>query len=616
MNSSRLEKWLVAVGAGRWQLSGILAARRAGILVLALDGNTHAVGLKKANKKIVADIRDIDEVVTAVGKTGLPIGGAISFANEAGMQAVGALRDHFSLPGPGLDVMTALTNKALQRKAWDASGLPNPRYWRVVKTVAEGLQAIHEAPGPVIVKPIDSAGSRGVTRLESNVEKIVSIRALKKALLGSLTSYAIIESVLPGKEYTVETFADGQQTHVLAITEKHKVPGTNNTVANELFTPDVPSNFLEPIAELGRSALEALGYHAGPGHVELMYDGHSKPAVIEAAGRGAGFMVFDRIVPLVSGYDIVTASAQQALGLPTQPVLLIPKAGVIRFFASHWGQIIKISGFQEANALEGVEAASFVKIGDKAKQADSDGDRLGYLLASDITSSRARALANRAEQHIKFEIRSQNQGQETTPPRTDKVVKPSLVNREVLVALTFDLDPDYFDPSMGNEYNSNTLDWRGIKHGVPAIAEVLSGLQDSFGGRACATWLARADNQINDICGDYGAILERFGDILRELKGSGDEIGWHPHLHRNTEGGWLQETDPDHIRNIMATAHHALKQHGWHPTATRIGGNYRSTALMAILQHCGIEVDSSAMPGRQRKDHHYDFDSSSTPHTP
>ena len=129
MNSSRLEKWLVAVGAGRWQLSGILAARRAGILVLALDGNTHAVGLKKANKKIVADIRDIDEVVTAVGKTGLPIGGAISFANEAGSKLLGAVdifAFRFALVLAGFVLGGVLLRHGSFARSW-GSGKESPR---------------------------------------------------------------------------------------------------------------------------------------------------------------------------------------------------------------------------------------------------------------------------------------------------------------------------------------------------------------------------------------------------------------------------------------------------------------------------------------------------------
>lgn len=184
---------------------------------------------------------------------------------------------------------------------------------------------------------------------------------------------------------------------------------------------------------------------------------------------------------------------------------------------------------------------------------------------------------------------------------------------ELPVALTFDLDPDHFDPSMGEGYGSDALQWQGVEHGVPAIAEILSDFRDDFGNRASATWLPRVDNQIGGIYGDYGAILDRFDGLLQQLAEAGDEIAWHPHLHRRDAGAWVQETDPERLAEILHTALDALHLRGWRPRATRMGGNYGSNALMGLLEEIGIEVDSSAMPGRQRNDNHYELDWSDTP---
>jgi len=184
---------------------------------------------------------------------------------------------------------------------------------------------------------------------------------------------------------------------------------------------------------------------------------------------------------------------------------------------------------------------------------------------------------------------------------------------EIAVALTFDLDPDHFDPTIGPDYGSSVLGWRGVETGVPALAEILSVHRDDFGGRACATWLPRADNQIAAIYGNNGEFLDRFDTLLRSLDAAGDEIAWHPHLHRNDSDAWVQETDPATLEDILISAHRALRERGWTPRATRMGGNYGSNALMAILEGLGIEVDSSAMPSRQKHDNHYDFDWSETP---
>lgn len=188
----------------------------------------------------------------------------------------------------------------------------------------------------------------------------------------------------------------------------------------------------------------------------------------------------------------------------------------------------------------------------------------------------------------------------------------SMCGVELPIALTFDLDPDHFDPSMGDEYATADMSWRGVETAVPALADILASYHDDFGNRACATWLPRADSQISALYGDAGAVLDRFDGLLRACANAGDEIAWHPHLHKNVDGTWIQETDPAALHTDLVTAHHAMTSHGWNPRSIRIGGNYGSNALMASLDELGIKVDSSALPGRSRDDHHYALDWSTT----
>ncbi len=187
-------------------------------------------------------------------------------------------------------------------------------------------------------------------------------------------------------------------------------------------------------------------------------------------------------------------------------------------------------------------------------------------------------------------------------------------DNEMLVALTFDMDPDHFDPSMADDYRSDDLTWRGVEEGVPAITEILSGVRDDNNSSPCATWL-RVDNQIGEIYGDCGAILDRFEDRLRELESEGHEIAWHPHLHRRESGTWVQEHDAKRLETNLVTARRCSKPPRLDTRVRHVWGNYGSGPLMTILEGLGVEVDSSAVPGRQRRDDHVDFDWSKTPRT-
>ncbi|MFA6091795.1 MAG: ATP-grasp domain-containing protein [Elusimicrobiota bacterium] len=397
------ERWLVAVCAGRWQLQSIRAAKKAGLRVLALDGDPKAPGLTEADLNAVVDIRDPQAVLAAVRSSAVRPAGAISFVAEAGMNAAAAVRKAYGLPGPDENLTTALTNKLRQREAWTRAGVPGPR-WERVRTIEEAGAALERIGLPAVIKPVDCAGSRGVFKVEpgSDWQSFA-----KTALSASASKTALVESHMPGTEYTVETFAAQGRTHVLAVTGKTKVPGTGGTVANELATPDLPEELVSRVADAAVQALTALGHTDGPGHTEIILSPEGRPGLVESAGRGGGFMVFDLLVPRLSGFDIATACALQAAGLPAPEVRISPKAGVLRFFPSRPGMVRSIRGFEEACALEGVRAGPFVSPGEQVNTVKGDGDRMGYIFAEAPTPRLAQALADKAESMIHFEVTPQ-----------------------------------------------------------------------------------------------------------------------------------------------------------------------------------------------------------------
>jgi biotin carboxylase len=393
------EPWLVAVCAGRWQLHGIRSARRCGLRVLALDGDPAAPGFREADRSMVVDVLDPEAVISAVERCGIQPAGAISLVSEAGMVSAAALRERFDLPGPRMDVTLALTNKALQRELWQKAGLPGPA-WRLAGTEAEIKEALKHIGRPAIIKPVDSAGSRGVTKIEPGDpwEPVADL-----AFSHSRARKVLVESYLPGLEHTVETFSISGQTYVLAVTEKAKVPETGGTVAMELATPASREQAAN-VAQVAVKALAALGYSDGPGHTEVMMGPDGHPGLIESAGRGGGFMVFDGLIPEASGFDVAMACVLQAVGRPTPPVSEGRKAVVLRFFPSRPGIVRSMEGFEEANRIAGVRAGPFVTVGSHQEKVRGDGDRLGYILAAAAEVPEARRLADWAQSIIRFDI--------------------------------------------------------------------------------------------------------------------------------------------------------------------------------------------------------------------
>jgi biotin carboxylase len=383
-------------------MSGIRAAREAGLKVLVLDGNANAEGIQFADLGISVNISDADTVLQAVIASGIKPSGAVSFVNEAGMLAAGIIRDHFGLPGASRSVSEKLTDKISQRKAWDKAGLPNPSWVAVERT--EDLQTLKSRlSGKIIVKPTDSAGSRGLSVINNDGDLKT---ALNRALSFSQKKGAIVETFIEGIEFTVESFGSQRQGHqVLAVTEKTKVEGTRGTVAESLATPLLPDSIVAEIGDLAVKALNALGYREGPGHTEIIRQADGKLFLVESAGRGGGFMVHDGIVPRASQYDIATATALQSIGKEALPVNFENRqAIVLRFLPTRPGRVAGFKGFDEVAEMNNVEAGPLVAIGQKVSQASSDADRYCYILSWHSDPGIAREISEQAVKKISIEM--------------------------------------------------------------------------------------------------------------------------------------------------------------------------------------------------------------------
>jgi biotin carboxylase len=391
--------WLVAVTAGKWQRHGIREAKAAGLKVVAIDSDLNAEGFLDADIALNIDLTDHQFVITSLQELNLNICGAVSFVSEAGMLLAARIRERFGLPGLSYEVCKRFVDKGIQRRIWSENGIYTPK-WMIFSDKENALLSVLFFNFPFIIKPIDSSGSRGVTKIESTADDIYS--AIDNAFGFSRSGKIIIEDFMNGPEFTVEIFAIDGFINVLAVTEKKKVEGTRGTVASELATPDRNLLTISKIKQSVIEAFKALDYKSGPGHAEVILQDDGNVGLIEVAARGGGFMVFEKFVPAVSGINIAKLTAMQAVGIPVKINELEQKFAVLRFFPAKPGRIKEVSGFDEINLIPGVQGESFVKVGDKFNQALTDGDRMGYMLTLADSARKAQDLADKAESGINF----------------------------------------------------------------------------------------------------------------------------------------------------------------------------------------------------------------------
>ncbi len=392
------ELYLLFICAGRWQLNGMLQAKKLGYKVFAIDGDKNAEGLKISDKFLVADIHESEKIINYIKDQKIELGGVICLTSDIGQNTASIIREEFKLFGMPYKISKRMTNKEVQRGALtNKKGINIPK-WLIVEKHLNINKIIEDIGLPCVVKPVDSAGSRGVEIV--NVEGKLKEK-IRSASLFSSNSRVIVEEYIEGVEYTVETFTHNLTTHLLLVTEKSKL---NKTLANELFSADLEEKDVAELTVKIEKIFKVLGYKYGAGHTEIIKrNSDGVFFLVESAGRGGGFLVADLLVPKASGFNLNKACVVQAMGdEPSKFLNTKNHKTLLRFIPSQEGVVKDINGFEVVNKIKNVVAGCFVKVGDKTKKAQLDGDRIGYILTKAKTKSIAFSLANKIENRIKI----------------------------------------------------------------------------------------------------------------------------------------------------------------------------------------------------------------------
>jgi biotin carboxylase len=395
-----MKERLLFVAAGLAQTPAIHEARQIGHHVVAMDGDASAPGLAEADESLVADIRDAREIVKAARQTGAQA--ILSVCCDVAMDAVAQACEELGLPGVPAAVVRVSRSKLLQRQAMKEAGLPVPGF-EAVTTTEEAERAWDAFQGPAcVIKPVDASGSRGVSFVNAR-DRVAT--AFELARQNSASGSVMIESFMPGIEYSVEAWTVGTEVRVLATSEKVRTQPPY-LLDRQVHFPDSLS-----VADRGTlvdhavRAIQACGFRDCPVHLECIWSPQG-PMIVELAARGAGFKVFTEMLPKVAGLSTARASIQAALG--RQPDLEAKGNGMaasLVFIDPVPGVFQTATGVDEARALPGVsEVVIYAKQGQRLNELRSGSDRAGHVLVYGVDAATCRSMADKALSLIQLDV--------------------------------------------------------------------------------------------------------------------------------------------------------------------------------------------------------------------
>jgi biotin carboxylase len=400
-----MSKAYIFVTAGHWQLPAIKRAKTMGFYCVAIDSNSEAPGLAVSDTPIVAELNDLERITNAIDSLGLEVCAVLSYCSEVGIFLAAQLRDYYKLGFPGLQEVTVFLDKSEQRRILDEHRFLNP-IWRVFNQDTDIHAESEFIKYPMVIKPIDSSGSRGVSVL--NAAKDLN-KAAEIAFRHSKNKKIIIEQFIDGDEFTVEVTAQKRNIRILLITKKIKISPELKTVAAELWSVNPGERVFQQLSDFAKKVFSVFGLVKGVGHLEVIYSKDGNFYVVEAAIRGGGFNLADKMVETTTGFNYRQWCIDTEANIESDGKILFYKPTVLFFQPSEEGVLQNLLGIQEANLLPDVYVEQLIEIGKTISKALSDSDRVYCAIVSAKSSDDLHNKKEFVQKAIKVKYRARGE---------------------------------------------------------------------------------------------------------------------------------------------------------------------------------------------------------------
>ena len=324
----------------------------------------------------------IDKVAVLQEAQRLKIDGIMSFACDPGVISASYVQNMMGLPSfAPFESVEILQNKDRFRAFLAQNGFNVPKA-KGYSTVDAAMADVNEWEYPVIVKPTDSAGSKGVSRVDNPWQmKTAVARAFEKSIGGHI----IIESFIEKHGFSSDTdcFSENGVLKFVSFCSQHFDENASNPYTPAAYT--WPSSFTkEQEAYLTKEIqrlITLLDMKTNIYNIETRIGVDGRPYIMELTPRGGGNRLCE-MLRYSTGVDLITAMTRYCVGDSVPDIKQLPYNG-------HWAEMILHAGqngrflsldIAETLPAEIVEKDLWVSPGDEVHAFDGANDAIGTLV--------------------------------------------------------------------------------------------------------------------------------------------------------------------------------------------------------------------------------------------
>jgi isopentenyl diphosphate isomerase/L-lactate dehydrogenase-like FMN-dependent dehydrogenase/biotin carboxylase len=402
MEAFFMKKSIMIIGGGLLQIPVIQTAQKMGLNTIVTDYNPEAIGMKYADIPLVMSTRDIDGSVRAAKSQNqlTPISGVLTAGTDASM-TVAAVANALDLPGIKFEDAEAATNKIKMRTRLTEHKVPCPKFYPVW-SLAEAKTAAKKLGFPVVMKPSNNMGARGVMRVDDNN---ILADAFKFAKEASPNGEVLIEEFMQGPELSIDAVIYNNEITITGVADRIINYEPYFVEIGHTMPSNLPAQVLDEACNVMKMGIKALGISMGAakGDIKVTADG---PKIGELAARLSGGFMSAYTYPLSTGVDLMRAAIEIALG--QEPGNLEPirnKVSIERAIITEPGIVKDIDGLEDALKIHGIaEIFLNVKKGDKVVKPRSNVEKAGHIISVANTLEEAEQAVAKCKEVLKIAI--------------------------------------------------------------------------------------------------------------------------------------------------------------------------------------------------------------------
>lgn len=304
-----MNKKILILGAGEGQMPLIHRAKEAGWHTIVVSPKGDYPGFELADEIAYCNIADIDAVVE-LAKT-MQVQAIATDQTDIPVMAIQRVAKEMGIPAIHCEDINNFRYKSRMRELCMNAGIKTIPYL-VTNDITEVEFFFHNQSGSVIIKPVDSQGSRGVTQ----VKTIAELRdAFDKAMCYSKQKKVIVEQFIVGQEVEVDTIMYRDEIKAVLIGDVFNFESIQIFSAYERIYPSqLPTATQDEIRRVNAQTLKVLCLHTGWTHGEYMVATNGDVYLLEVGARGGGNYIGSDIVKTMIGVSTDEMAFRTAIG--------------------------------------------------------------------------------------------------------------------------------------------------------------------------------------------------------------------------------------------------------------------------------------------------------------